>query len=46
MEDRIVAMLTKEGEDTVTGIEWESTLALGNIMVLDKGGYELFQLEQ
>ena len=46
MEDRTVAMLTRESKDVIARIEWESTLILGYIVVLNKGGYELLQLKE
>ena len=39
-------MLMREGEDTITRHEWEPTLMLGYIVVLDERGDELFQLKQ
>lgn len=46
MEDRTVATLTRKGKDAAARIEWESTLILGYVVILDKGGYELLQLKE
>lgn len=46
MEDRTVAKLTTEGENTITKKRLERTLRFRYIVVLDESGYEPFQLEQ